>query len=136
MGRKRQGSELFIFMNGEKVGLLSRASHGKLELRYDEKWLNSKSGRPLSLSLPLTDQAYSGDAVENYFDNLLPDSQPIRNRIQKKFGARSNRGFDLLWHVGRDCVGAMKESKSRSQRIILTLKYRIANQSIVRKSPK
>lgn len=108
MGRKRQGSELFIFMNGEKVGLLSRPSSGKLELRYDRNWLNSESGRPLSLSLPLTDQVYSGDVVENYFDNLLPDNQPIRNRIQKRFGARSNRGFDLLWHVGRDCVGAIQ----------------------------
>jgi serine/threonine-protein kinase HipA len=48
--------------------------------------------------------------VENYFDNLLPDSQPIRNRIQKRFGAKSNRGFDLLWHIGRDCVGAIQLS--------------------------
>lgn len=108
MGRKRQSSELYLFMNGEKVGLLSRASTGKLELRYDENWLASESGRPLSLSLPLTDQVYSGDVVENYFDNLLPDSQSIRNRIQKKFGAKSNKGFDLLWHVGRDCVGAIQ----------------------------
>lgn len=110
MGRKRHGSELYMFMNGVKVGLLSRASSGKLGLRYDESWLNSESGRALSLSLPLTDQDHTSDAVENYFDNLLPDSQPIRNRIQKKFGARSNRGFDLLWHVGRDCVGAIQLS--------------------------
>ena len=108
MGRKRQGSELFIYMNGEKVGLLSRASSGKLEFRYETGWLRSKSGRPLSLSMPMTEQIYSGDMVENYFDNLLPDSQPIRNRIQKRFGARSNRGFDLLWHIGRDCVGAIQ----------------------------
>jgi len=110
MGRKRKASELFVFMNGEKVGLLSRTSSGKLELRYEAAWLNSKSGRALSLSMPLTDQVYSGDTVENYFDNLLPDSQPIRNRIQKRFGAKSSRGFDLLWHVGRDCVGAIQLS--------------------------
>lgn len=110
MGRKRQGSELFVSMNGEKVGLLSRASTGKLEFRYEASWSNSKSGRPISLSMPLASQTYSGDVVENYFDNLLPDSLPIRNRIQKRFGARSNRGFDLLWHVGRDCVGAIQLS--------------------------
>lgn len=108
MGRKHQGAELFVFMNGEKVGLLSRAPSGKLEFRYEESWLRSKAGRPLSLSMPMAAQIYSGDVVENYFDNLLPDSQPIRNRIQKRFGARSNRGFDLLWHVGRDCVGAIQ----------------------------
>jgi serine/threonine-protein kinase HipA len=108
MGRKRQGAELFAYMNGEKVGLLSQAASGKLEFRYDAAWLVSESGRPLSLSMPLAEQTYSGDIVENFFDNLLPDSQAIRNRIQRRFGARSNRGFDLLWHAGRDCVGALQ----------------------------
>ena len=108
MGRKRQGAELFVYMNGEKVGLLSRRPSGKLNFHYDSSWLTSKSGRPVSLSMPLTDQTYAGDVVENFFDNLLPDSQPIRNRIQKEFGAGSTRGFDLLWHVGRDCVGALQ----------------------------
>ena len=108
MGRRPHGAELFAYMNGEKVGLLFRASSGKLAFRYDASWLGSKAGRPLSLSMPLTEQTYSGDTVENFFDNLLPDSQPIRNRIQKRFGARSNRGFDLLWHIGRDCIGAIQ----------------------------
>ncbi len=108
MGRKRQSAELFAFMNGEKVGRLDRAAHGRLEFAYAASWLESRSGRPLSLSMPLTEQTYAGNTVENYFDNLLPDSQPIRNRIQKRFGAASNRSFDLLWHVGRDCVGALQ----------------------------
>lgn len=108
MGRKRQKGELFAYMNGKKVGILSRSANGRLEFSYDKTWLKSSSGRPISLSMPLTEQIYAGDRVENYFDNLLPDSQPIRNRIQKRFGAVSNRGFDLLWHVGRDCVGALQ----------------------------
>jgi serine/threonine-protein kinase HipA len=58
--------------------------------------------------MPLSQKIYRGDVVENFFDNLLPDSQPIRSRIQARFGARSNRCFDLLWHVGRDCVGALQ----------------------------
>lgn len=108
MGRKRQGSELYVFMNGEKVGLLSRAPSGSLEFRYESAWMTSRSGRPLSLSMPMAAQVYAGAVVENYFDNLLPDSQPIRERMQRKFAVRSNRGFDLLWHVGRDCVGAIQ----------------------------
>ncbi len=110
MGRKRQRAELFVFMNGEKVGLLSQTPHGRLAFNYDTTWFANESGRALSLSMPLTDQTYTGDIVENYFDNLLPDSLPIRNRIQKRFGAKSNREFDLLWHVGRDCVGAIQLS--------------------------
>jgi serine/threonine-protein kinase HipA len=108
MGRKRLRAELFAYMNGEKVGKLTRAASGRLEFSYDTSWLESSSGRPLSLSMPLAEQVYADDRVENYFDNLLPDSQPIRNRIQRRFGASSNNGFDLLWHVGRDCVGALQ----------------------------
>ena len=108
MGRKRQRAELSAYMNAEKVGTLTRAANGRLEFSYAPSWLASSSGRPLSLSLPFAEQVYAGDRVENYFDNLLPDSQPMRNRIQKRFGAASNNGFDLLWHIGRDCVGALQ----------------------------
>ncbi len=108
MGRKRLKAELFAYMNGEKVGTLTRATSGRLEFSYDKLWLENSSGRPLSLSMPLAAQVYADERVENYFDNLLPDSQLIRNRIQRRFGATSNNGFDLLWHVGRDCVGALQ----------------------------
>ncbi|PLX97054.1 MAG: serine/threonine protein kinase [Desulfuromonas sp.] len=108
MGRKRQKAELFAYMNGERVGTLTRAANGRLAFSYAASWFENPAGRPLSLSMPLTDQVYAGDMVENYFDNLLPDSQPLRNRIQKRFGVGSNRGFDLLWHIGRDCVGALQ----------------------------
>ena len=108
MGRKRLGAELFVFMNGEKVGRLKRSATGRLEFSYADVWITSKTGRPISLSMPLTGQIYTGGVVENFFDNLLPDSQPILNRIQKRFGVSSGRSFDLLWHIGRDCVGALQ----------------------------
>ncbi|HEQ60743.1 MAG TPA: type II toxin-antitoxin system HipA family toxin [Firmicutes bacterium] len=110
MGRKRIAAELYIFMNGRKVGRLLRDAAGRLELSYAEEWLRSEDARPLSLSLPLSRPKHSGEVVENFFDNLLPDSQPIRNRIQARFGARTHRSFDLLWHIGRDCVGALQLS--------------------------
>ncbi|RLB76904.1 MAG: type II toxin-antitoxin system HipA family toxin [Deltaproteobacteria bacterium] len=97
-------------MNSESVGTLNRSSTGNLEFSYNRTWLESEKRRPISLSIPLGETVYSGDRVENFFDNLLPDSQPIRNRIQTRFGAATNRTFDLLWHIGRDCVGALQLS--------------------------
>jgi serine/threonine-protein kinase HipA len=108
MARTPSSSELYVFMNGRKVGRLSRGASGRLEFAYSADWLDWEQSRPLSLSLPLTSESYTGDLVENYFDNLLPDNQLIRNRIQARFAARSNRAFDLLWHAGRDCVGAVQ----------------------------
>lgn len=108
MARPRLSADLYVYMNGRKVGCLTRNASGRLLFTYSQEWLDSEFCRPLSLSMPLTHEAYTGDVVENYFDNILPDSQPIRNRIQAQFSTGSNRCFDLLWHVGRDCVGALQ----------------------------
>ena len=105
--RKRK-NELFILMNGEHVGHLTKATTGQLRFEYVDSWLNSSASRPLSMSMPLPGKVYTGAVVENFFENLLPDNVSIRNRIQAKFGASSNSGFDLLWHIGGDCVGAIQ----------------------------
>ncbi len=67
-------------------------------------WLSHERRGAISLSLPLTSQVYSGQLVENYFDNLLPDSHPIRNRLQARVGAESAGVFELLRLIGRDCA--------------------------------
>lgn len=108
MARPRITADLHLFMNGQRVGCLTRTSVGQLRFEYSDEWLQSERKRPLSLSMSLSQRVYIGDVVENFFDNLLPDSQPIRSRIQARFSAKSNRCFDLLWHVGRDCVGALQ----------------------------
>lgn len=108
MGRAKQTAVLDLFMNGILVGHLTRTPTGALRFQYALEWVHSSAGRPLSLSMPLKPEPYSGEIPENFFDNLLPDSPPIRNRIQTRFGTGSNRCFDLLWHVGRDCVGALQ----------------------------
>jgi len=38
----------------------------------------------------------------------LPDSKGIRQRIRQRFKAKSERAFDLLAEIGRDCMGAIQ----------------------------
>lgn len=109
MGRKSHGRTLSIWANGERVGSWRIPTRGEDELVYDAHWLGSPAGRPLSLSLPLIGRSvHKGDAVRNYFDNLLPDSMPIRERIARRFRTGSADVFDLLQAIGRDCVGAIQ----------------------------
>ena len=49
----------------------------------------------------------TSDAVFNFFDNLLPDSPIVRDRIVKRYHAKSRQPFDLLSEIGRDSVGAV-----------------------------
>ncbi len=85
------------------------AATGTPVFRYDSSWVQSPSARALSLSLPITvDRELRGEAVDHFFDNLLPDSSHIRRRIRTRFQTRSTHAFDLLSAVGRDCVGAVQ----------------------------
>lgn len=108
MARQKQFSDLLIYMNGIFVGTLIRESSGQLIFTYDDTWLNWKNSRPISLSMPLTEIPYKGYIVDNYFDNLLPDNEFIRERIQSRFNAPSKKSFDLLSFIGGDCVGALQ----------------------------
>jgi len=97
-------------MNGERVGTWTLPARGPQQFTYAESWLHSSQFRPLSLSLPAGFGAstLSGDAVESWFDNLLPDSEVIRRRAQARFQIASTNAFDLLAAVGRDCAGAVQ----------------------------
>jgi len=97
-------------MNGELVAEWRVNPHGEHELRYAESWLSSDAARPLSLSLPLrpAGHPYRGERVSAFFDNLLPDNDVIRRRMQARFSTRSVDAFDLLAQVGRDCAGALQ----------------------------
>lgn len=101
-------SELLVAMNGVSVGFLKKEPSGGLKFTYAEDWLNRPGARAISLSMPPTSVPYQGDVVLNFFDNLLPDSESIRTRIQTRFGVVSGHPFDLLSAVGRDCIGAIQ----------------------------
>ena len=103
-------ASLVVWMNGVRVGAWSQARGGRDLFRYDDAWLEHPAARALSLSLPFTpgNAPHVGERVKNYFDNLLPDSDAIRRRVQARFAADSTDAFDLLAAVGRDCVGAVQ----------------------------
>lgn len=102
------GDVLTVAMNGLEVGQWRKLASGATEFRYSANWLNSPRKRAISLSLPLSDQIYRGDVVYNFFDNLLPDNELIRSRIQQRFQTTTKSPFDLLSAIGQDCVGAIQ----------------------------
>lgn len=110
MGRRSHSRSLNVWMNGNLVGRWTIPAGGMMEFRYDDAWASSPQSRPLSLSLPIPFNGLSlkGKEVEFFFDNLLPDSQPIRNRLQHRFHTDTQGAFDLLEAIGRDCVGAVQ----------------------------
>ncbi len=110
MKGKSKQPQLEIWMNTEHVGQWRIDSNNRSQFRYTREWINKKHARPISLSMPLNDPdtPYVGKTVEAYFDNLLPDSKDIRERIQARYHTASTSPFELLKHIGRDCIGAIQ----------------------------
>lgn len=107
--RSRKGSApLSVILNGRDVGTLTKASSGAIGFRYAKDWLDSQEAIPVSLSLPLREDSYSGDPVVAVFDNLLPDSRPIRESVAARVSADGTDAFSMLSAIGRDCVGALQ----------------------------
>jgi serine/threonine-protein kinase HipA len=104
-----QAATLGVWTNGEFTGTWS-VIDSEHRFQYAPGWEASPAARPLSLSLPFTPNniAHRGDVVQNFFDNLLPDSEPIRRRLRDKFSTVSTGTFALLAAIGRDCAGAVQ----------------------------
>lgn len=89
-------------VNGRLAGTLHMERNGAISPAYAPDWLAWKHAVPISLSLPLREQAHRGAPVFDYLENLLPDNQAIRNRIAAKVHAGSTGACHLLAKLGRD----------------------------------
>ena len=120
-------------MNGVRVGTWLMAPHSPDTLQYAPHWVQSREGRPLSLSLPFTpgNTPHRGERVRHYFDNLLPDSPDIRARLARRYQAASTDAFDVLTQAGQDCVGALQILEGDASPAVASLQARPLNNSEV-----
>jgi serine/threonine-protein kinase HipA len=108
MGRRPAYAPLRVYLNNRRVGTLTREASGAISFSYQEDWLDWKHALPVSLSLPLREAAYRGEAVSAVFENLLPDSDKLRRLVAEKVGARGTDAYSMLTKIGHDCVGALQ----------------------------
>ena len=109
-GRPSKTQSLAVWLNGERVGDWDIPANAEASFTYALSWFDSPAFRPVSLSLPAlrANPTVKGAQVTAFFDNLLPDSEVIRRRLQAKFRTRNTGAAALLAAVGRDCVGAVQ----------------------------
>lgn len=108
MGRKRTYAPLNVFLNTRLLGQLNREKSGAIRFQYDASWIAWEHAIPVSISLPLREDQFTGAQVAAVFENLLPDYDPIRQRVATRVGAAGTDAFSLLSEIGRDCIGALQ----------------------------
>lgn len=97
---------LDVWLDGysEPVGRLDALESGSTSFQYRPGYLID--GRPISLSLPLTDQPVEDATARAFFDNLLPENDQMERVIDRE-GLDRGDIVGILAHVGGDCAGAL-----------------------------
>jgi serine/threonine-protein kinase HipA len=108
MARRKTHAPLDVYINNRLAGRLLKEPGGAISFGYDSSWLEWEYRFPVSLSLPLRENAWRGALVAAVFENLLPDNPDVRKKVAERTGAAGMDAWSLLEEIGRDCVGAMQ----------------------------
>lgn len=98
---------LAVWMDGfaTPAGRLARTAHGDTAFLYDADYV-AAGGAPLSLSLPVEDEAFGDVETRAFFANLLPENAQLQ-RIMEREGLARDDVVGLLKHLGADCAGSV-----------------------------
>ena len=74
---------------------------------YAPDYLRRPNAAPISLSLPLSDEAFSPERTRTFFEGLLPEGF-TRREVARKLHANENDYLTILSELGSECIGAIQ----------------------------
>lgn len=81
---------------------------------YDREYLESGIAAPISVSLPLREEAFSPQETKNFFDGLLPEGF-TRSSVADWMHVDTNDYLGLLCGLGKECLGAVQITDGSGQ---------------------
>lgn len=98
-------SALAVYLHDSRAGTLERLEGAALRFTYDPGWLAGATA-PISLSLPLREEAYLDAECRPFFTGLLPEGEFLRS-IARTFHISADNPFTVLQEIGGECAGAV-----------------------------
>lgn len=98
---------LDVYVGTQFAGILRDAGNRLLEFGYANSYRELPDATPVSLSLPIARSEHSPITVVNFFEALLTEHGPARERLEMESGVPRTDTFGLLAYVGRDLPGAL-----------------------------
>jgi len=99
-------NNLIVYLNAERVGTLEQDDSGLMQFSYNQAWLEKPGAMPLSRSLPLQSEVFSGKKARPFFAGILPEERP-REKIAEILGISDTNDFAMLERIGGECAGAV-----------------------------
>lgn len=99
------GRQAKIYFQDECAGLLEEGDNG-YSFCYDKNYLASSKSQAISLTLPLSEEAYYSKVLFPFFDGLIPEGWLLEIG-EKHWKLNPRDRFELLINLCRDTIGAV-----------------------------
>lgn len=99
-------NNLYVYLYGIFAGKITRKDSGELSFKYNDEYLQLKTARPLSVSMPLTEQVYENEISLPFFSGYLPDGEALK-QLAVGLNCSKEDLISMLAAVGSDCAGAI-----------------------------
>jgi len=94
-----------IKLHNELAGWLSQDENG-YHFQYAPSYLNLGDARPVSLTLPLQEKAFTNSVLFSFFDGLIPEGW-LLDIAEKNWKLDPRDRMGLLLACCKDCIGAV-----------------------------
>lgn len=94
-----------VYMYERMAGTLTEDENG-YNFQYDPSYLGIKEAEPISLTLPLTNNAYQSNILFPFFDGLIPEGW-LLDVAQKNWKLNPRDRMNILLKTCHDCIGAV-----------------------------
>lgn len=92
-----------VFVQNKFAGLIYETDDG-YEFKYDSDYLIEENPMPVSLTMPITEDAYKSNTLFPFFDGLIPEGW-LLSVVERNWKIDGKDRFGLLLAACRDCIG-------------------------------
>jgi serine/threonine-protein kinase HipA len=95
-----------VKLAGKPVGTIEEDGP-ETRFTYSPEWLAREGAVPISVTLPLREEAYVSRGLHPFFENLLPEGW-LLEVTSKRLKISKDDPFGLLLATCSDCIGAVE----------------------------
>ena len=95
-----------VYVQNQYAGLIRETDRG-YEFSYDKAYLSLENALPVSLTLPLREEAYVSNTLFPFFDGLIPEGW-LLNVVERNWKLDGSDRFGLMLVACKDCIGDVR----------------------------
>lgn len=110
---------VFIELNGKqtRVGTIRGNHPDNARFFYAAEYKNNPDNRPVSISLPLSEESFEPERTRSFFEGLLPEGF-TRRCVAERMHVDEGDYLSILAGLGSECLGAIKVIDSDKEEIL------------------